>query len=232
MRIAGLLAWSFVRQNRWPTLALLAWVLVSAGLARQEVSQSAEEALYLYKLALVYVIGFTAFLAASVIASERNSRRILGVLSKGITRKQYLMGIVLACGGIPVICCLAMVVTGAWLFGGAAVGPLLALMAAVLAASLMTGTASLLFSTFLNPILAVAAASGLLAAAGMARVRFPLQELLLPVSPLASSILEFSLSGGWNASWMAVLGAIAEAALLWLAACWIFQRRDIALAVD
>jgi len=230
MRVAGLLGWSFARQNRWPVVALLAWILLSGGLAKQ--AQSLEEALYLYKLAVVYVIGFTAFLAASIITSERSSRRILAVLSKGISRSHYLLGIVLAFGGIASACCLAMLVIGAWVFGRGSVATVSMLMAGIFAACLLAGSASLLFSTFLNPILAVVAASALLAAGGTVRTSFPLHELLLPAYPLISSIMEFSFSGGWQPPWIAGLGAVVEAALVWLIGRWIFERRDVAVAAD
>ncbi|HXZ79028.1 MAG TPA: hypothetical protein VEG30_03800 [Terriglobales bacterium] len=232
MRAAGLLAWSFIRQNRWPTIALLAWVALSGGLAKQEASQSLEEALYLYKLAMVYVIGFTAFLAASVIQSERSSRRILAVLSKSVSRSEYLLGIVLTFAGIAAGCCLVMLFTGAWIFGRSSLVSLLELMAAVLAACLLAGTASLLFSTFLNPILAVVAASALLAASSAVRNSFPLRELVLPAYPLMSSIMEFSFDSGWQVSGSALLGAVVEAAVVWMVACWVFAHRDIAVAVD
>src|SRR5256885_14772882 len=113
-----LIAVNFVREQRWPILVLLLWVLLLAflGLAT-DISREREDLLFIFKQVAVYVVVFSVFFGGSAIHNERKSRRILAVLSKAVGRQQDLSGLVL---GVTIACaiyCFALGITGSWTLG-------------------------------------------------------------------------------------------------------------------
>ena len=102
MRTIFLIAVNFVREQRWPILVLLLWVLLLAFLGLvTDVHRQREDLLFIFKQVAVYVVVFSVFFGGSAIHNERKSRRILAVLSKAVGRQQYLSGLV---GGITIAC--------------------------------------------------------------------------------------------------------------------------------
>ncbi|HEY1270705.1 MAG TPA: hypothetical protein VGF08_01910, partial [Terriglobales bacterium] len=108
MRQVILIAINFVREQRWPILMLMLWVVI---LSCVGLVVSPHRFLVIFKQSAVYVVLFAGFFGASAIHNERKTRRILAVLSKGVARWQYisglLAGIVLATG----IYCISIGVT-------------------------------------------------------------------------------------------------------------------------
>ena len=96
MKPVLLIAINFAREQRWPILTLLVWVLLLAFLGLvTDVHREREDLLFVFKQDAVYVLAFSVFFGGSAIYNERRSRRILGVLSKAVGRQQYLSGLVL-----------------------------------------------------------------------------------------------------------------------------------------
>ncbi len=88
-----LIAFNFVREQRWPIFVLLLWVLLLAFLGLvADIPRMREDLLFLFKQVAVYVVAFSIFFGGSAIYNERKSRRILAVLSKAVRREQYLSG--------------------------------------------------------------------------------------------------------------------------------------------
>jgi hypothetical protein len=54
----------------------------------------------------------------------------------------------------------------------------------------------------------------------------------IPVYSLSSSVMRFSFDSAWMPPWTILAWAVAEAVGFWIAASWIFARRDIAVAVE
>lgn len=236
MRTVLLIAVNFVREQRWPILVLLLWVLLLAfqGLVT-EMPREREDLLFIFKQVAVYVVVFSVFFGGSAIYNERRSRRVLAVLAKDVARHQYLSGLVIgvtmACG----IYCFTLGLTGSWTLGqaGFQIRDVWFLMASLAAASALAGTVALMFSTFLNPFLAAGAtAIVLLLPAVLERVVWHRLGMLVPTWELTAMLVKSSFDSPVAISWAPILLALAETFFFWMISAWIFTRVDIAVAVE
>ena len=236
MKAVLLIAINFAREQRWPILTLLLWVLLLAFLGLvTDIQKQREDLLFVFKQDAVYVLAFSVFFGGSAIYNERRSRRILGVLSKAVGRQQYLSGLVL---GVTIACavyCFALGMTGSWTLGGAGfpIARVWFLMVCLVAACALAGTVALMFSTFLNPFFAAGATAivlGLPALAG--QIIAPRWGYVIPVWELGATVINSSFSSPGTASWLPVLLAGAETLAFWLLSARIFAYVDIAVAVE
>jgi hypothetical protein len=236
MRATALIAANLVRQQRWVVVLMVAYVAVLMGLAAAFARHGdSGDLLFLVKQLGSYAVLLSLFSGAVAVHNERRSRRILAVLSKGIERSQYLAGLLVGILLVIGIYCVALGAAGAavLLMAGLPVSPLLPFFLVLLAACLLGATLAMFFSTFLHPWFALAVA-GLVAAVppAMERVLGGGWGVLLPVYSLGAALVKFSVDRPWHPGWEAVLVALAESVALWLAASWIFARRDITVAVE
>lgn len=236
MKPVLLIAINFAREQRWPILTLLLWVLLLAFLGLvTDIHRQREDLLFVFKQDAVYVLAFSVFFGGSAIYNERRSRRILGVLSKAVGRQQYLSGLVL---GVTIACgvyCFALGMTGSWTLGGAGfpVAHVWFLMLCLVAACALAGTVALMFSTFLNPFFAAGATAivlGLPALAG--QIVGPRWGYVIPVWELGAAVINSSFDFPGSTSWLPVLLAAAETLGFWLLSARIFSYVDIAVAVE
>jgi ABC-type transport system involved in multi-copper enzyme maturation permease subunit len=229
-----LIAGNFVRENRWPLITLLVYVIVFGGGITFVGETPLEDAVYLLRSVGVYGLAFTALMAASGINNERRSRRILAVLSKGIDRGQYLGGLLLGtllCAGIY---CLTVGLIGSLALSRHVRSPerIWELVGVLIASFALVATVSLFFSTFLHPLMAAAAAAVTLTTkGGIARIAGGAWPKVLPSYTLAEAMVSFSPSG-WHAPWTAAAWAIVHSFVFWVLATLVFSRRDIAVAVE
>ena len=236
MKPVLLIAINFVREQRWPIFVLLLWVLLLAvlGLAAN-IPRDREDLLFVFKQVSIYVVAFSIFFGGSATYSERKSRRILAVLSKGVSRQQYLSGLVL---GVTIACgiyCFALGLTGSWTLGeaGFPMSQVWFLMACLVAACMLAGTVALMFSTFLNPFFAAGATAlvlGLPALAGQTVA--PRWADAIPVYSLVAIVLRSSYRFPGRAVWFPILLALVEMLVFWGLSAQIFWRVDIAVAVE
>ncbi|HVO62927.1 MAG TPA: hypothetical protein VMT53_18500 [Terriglobales bacterium] len=235
MRQVGLIALNFAREQRWPILVLMLWVVVLnlTGLSKQ-VQTSAEDMLFLFKQVAAYGLAFAVFFGASAIHNERKTRRILSILSKSVGREQYIAG--LLCGIIFALSvfCFAMALTGTWMLvpAGFPVARVWYLMLSLMIASVLAAAVSVLFSTFLNPLFATLSAISVMAIPAAAMWVDSRWANIIPVFSLVELLIHASFSDKWAPRWNLLLLGFVESGLCWLAASWIFSRRDIAVAVD
>lgn len=237
MKPVLLIAVNFVREQRWPILVLLLWVLLLAclGLATDAARQS-EDLLFVFKQVAVYVLAFSVFFGSSAIYNDRRSRRILSVLAKSVSRQQYLSGLVL---GITIACaiyCFALGVTGSWTLGeaGFPISQVWFLMLCLIAACALAGTVALMFSTFLNPFFAAGATAAVMGLPAMASyVTGSLHwSYVIPVYALAATVLKASFGSSGGLSWFPILWAVTETLAFWLLSARIFSYVDIAVSVE
>jgi ABC-type transport system involved in multi-copper enzyme maturation permease subunit len=233
-----LIAFNFLREQRWPVIVLMVWVLASSiAVGYGSGNPAAEDVVFFVKTQAVYGIAFIAFLSASAIYNERKSRRILAVLSKGISRRSYIFGLLLGVLIAGAAYCAAMGAMGALMFGslGRPSYNMWLLALVLMTCFTVTSTVAMFFSTFLSPLFStVATALALGTPALAAQVVGPTWSRLFPVYYLMDWILKFSEST--HAAWGQVLGsvfwALLDSTLLWLVASWLFSQRDIAVPVE
>lgn len=232
MRPILLIGANFLREQRWPLILLLIWVVfggVAAGFAHFE----RDDALFFIKQQAIYGLAFAGFMAASAIHNERRSRRILAVLSKGIERRQYLAGLLSGIVGGVAIYCGAMALFGSMIFGSVRMptGQLWPLLVALMAACVVAATTGLLFATFLPPLVALAATAVSLAASPVLAM-VGVTAKFLPVYALMEGITRLDAQSQWPVPWVTIAWAVGESMALWAAASAIFARRDIAVAIE
>jgi hypothetical protein len=177
-----------------------------------------------------YVVLIAGMIALPAVWSERRSKRVLAVLSKGIGRWQYLGGIL--CGSTIIsawLCVLVGFIT-AWLCreGGIATEGLAALMLVLFVCCTTAASAALFCSVFLHPLLAAVATSVLLLLPlATESAGWYLPGELFPVSAVLRIIRIFQFRPPGTGIWGVALGALLETMLFWAAATAVFARRDV-----
>src|SRR5437870_507112 len=90
---AALITANFFREQRILLSLMLAYVVVGGGtLALLAQAPDADDVVFLIKQHAAYAVLLGVTLASTAIHNERKTRRILAVLSKGISRWQYVAG--------------------------------------------------------------------------------------------------------------------------------------------
>jgi ABC-type transport system involved in multi-copper enzyme maturation permease subunit len=230
-----LIAANFLREQRWLTLVL---VLYAAGMAVVfGVSEkvSADDAVFFVRQQSLYAPLFSLFLAVSAIHNERKSRRILAVLSKALTRRQYAAGLLAGIVALLGTYCVAIGISGTWLVRSAQSNPgqLWMVLAMTTAASVLVSAVGLFFSTFLKPIFATAATALVVALpAALEQALGRGWGDLLPVYSLVAQVSTATLARQAGADWRRLETAVIETVLFWGLASWIFAGRDITTAVE
>ena len=235
MKAVGLIAGNFLREQRWPIAILLGWVaLLSAASGFSELRRTPEDLFMLFEQVAIYIVVFSLFFGASAIRNDLRTRRILAVLSKGVSRRQYIAGLLLGIAIAIVIYCLALGASGFWVLppAGVPAARFALLLAGLAGASLLTASLALFFSIFLHPLLATGATVLVLGAPmAIAAVWSSYWAAVIPVYSILEGFLGLSGGSAAVAAWLAVL-AFAEAAFLWLASAWLFSWKDVAVAME
>jgi hypothetical protein len=228
-----LLGVNFLREQRWGLIVLVAYLLVFGG-AFQIAGSSTEDFSVLLRSLGSYGVAFAGLMAASALHNERRTRRVLSVLSKGITRAEYLAGALCGIMLALVIYTLGLGAMGTW---GAVrahlpVAPAWELAGLYLLLFLIAASVGQFFSTFLHPMLAVSAAALVLSAEVLlGSFAEPAMQPLIPVYALYRVLVQFS-PKGMRMEGATVMMSVAHAAAFWLAACLVFSVRDVSAAVE
>ncbi len=236
MRPVALIAMNFVREQRIFLILLVAYVLLG-GVAILIAGErpATEDVLFLVKQHASYAIFFGIALASSAIYNERKSRRILAVLSKAVTRREYLAGLILGSSSVLWIYLVALTAGGAALFlaSGLSLRDLFAavLMAAI--ATLLAASITIFYCTFLHPWLALTATMLTLTVPPLFSIHFgESANMAVPAFELMREIFAWSADSAIHVNAFAVTITVVEIAALWLVAARIFSYRDVAVAVE
>lgn len=224
-----------MREQRWVVSLWVAMAFGFAGIiAGLEGRPDAEDVgMYISQQAL-YGIGLGVFLAVSAIHNERRSRRIVAVLSKSVRRSQYVAGLLV---GVFACCsahCLSLALARSWIAARMElpVGQVWISAGLVLAAALLAASVAMFWSTFSHPLAAVIGASLLMGAPLAAAQRLGGEWMqVLPVYWLGSLAVAPGQSG-WEVPWAVLALAAVEGVAFWMAASWIFSRRDVTAAIE
>ncbi len=236
MKPVGLIAANFLREHRWPVLILFAWIVLTAaaagGFGRDRVVP--DDVVFYVQQQAVYICVFSAFLAADAIHNERKSRRILLVLSKAVSRGEYLLSVILGTCVMAAAYAVVFGVCGVWLTARAALpsGQLWSVVLLIIAGSIVSATVALFFSTFLNPYIATAITLVLFTAPGALHAQRHAWAVWLPGLPILVNLMRFDFRSEWTGNWIAAILAVLQAVLFWGLAAAVFNRRDIAVPVE
>jgi|GraSoiStandDraft_41_1057321.scaffolds.fasta_scaffold645955_2 ABC-type transport system involved in multi-copper enzyme maturation permease subunit len=234
MRAIWLIARNFIREQRWPILILLFWVALLAALsAFSSLRRSPEDLFVMYAQVAAYILIFSLFFGASAIRNEVKTKRILAVLSKGISRGQYLAGLLLGIVLAVLLYCFALGIAGAWTLPHVGVSParLWLLLIGLLSASLLTAAFALFFSIFLHPLLATSATIFVLGAPMLLSFWNRSWELLIPVYAVLEAFVNLSARTGAFTGWL-IGWSLMETAIVLALSAWLFARKDISVQVE
>jgi ABC-type transport system involved in multi-copper enzyme maturation permease subunit len=236
MRRVALIAANFVREQRIFLILLVAYVLLGgvAILVSGE-RPGTEDILFLVKQHASYAIFFGIALASSAIYNERKSRRILAVLSKAVTRREYLAGLILGSSCVLWIYLLALAVGGVALFvaAGLDLQELFGALLLAATATLLAASVTIFYCTFLHPWLALTATMLTLTLPPLFSIHFgATASMTVPAYELLLEIFRWGAESGIHVNPMAVTIAVGEITFVWLAAARIFSYRDVAVAVE
>ncbi|MGB8130240.1 MAG: hypothetical protein WCG81_10650 [Candidatus Angelobacter sp.] len=234
MRAIVLIGINFVR-TQWIALAVMcAYVLGIGSIYR--IHTQRDEILFFLRWHAGYAIFFATMIAIPALQTERKTRRILAVLSKGIHRWQYLGGLLCGCTMISALFCLLIGGTAAWLGqqGRIPVDGLAAIMTLLFCCCVFAVSVGLFFATFLHPLLATGATGALLALP----LIFPefgwrVAWILFPAGALFKTLwTSFQFHSVGNSLNALIVSALAEALLFWIAAALVFARRDVTISPE
>ena len=230
-----LIAGNFLREQRWFIFFLVLYVVAVSSVYALTPRPEMQDFLFLVKQLTAFALLFSVSAASSAIHNERRSRRIVAVLSKGISRSEYIGGLLLGSLCISAISCAGLLVGALELRSRLhfPLEPVLALAATTLVAAVLINAIGLFFATFFHPLLAMVATAVVISFPFVLSQVFGPQALhTLAAAPLIDSLRNFSFSRSWSAPWFSVGVALIESVLFWLASAWVFSRRDVAVAVE
>jgi hypothetical protein len=234
MRAIFLIGINFVR-TQWIALAVMcAYVLGIGGIYR--IHTQRDEILFFLRWHAGYAIFFATMIAMPALQTERKTRRILAVLSKGIHRWQYLGGLLCGCTMISALFCLLIGGTAAWLGqqGRIPTDGLAAIMTLLFSCCVFAVSVGLFFTTFLHPLVATAATSAVLALP-LIFLEFGLRVawVLFPAGALFKTLwTSFQFHSVGNSLNALIASAIIQALLFWIAAALVFARRDVTISPE
>lgn len=234
MRAIILIGINFVR-TQWIALAVMsAYVLGIGGVYR--VHTQPDEILFFLRWHAGYAIFFAAMIAIPALQTERKTRRILAVLSKGIHRWQYLGGLLFGCAMITALLCLLIGGTAAWLGqqAGISTDGLPEIMLLLFCCCVFAASTGLFFAAFFHPLLAMAATSAVLGLPFvLIQVGWPVAWIFFPPGALFHTLwTSFHFRSLGNSLTTLILSAIFQALVFWIAAALVFARRDVTISPE
>jgi len=236
MRPVVLIAANFLREHRWPVLILFGWIVFTA-LAAGDFGRgrpSVFDVIFYLEQQAIYISICTAFLAATAIHNERKSRRILLVLSKAVSRAQYLLAVVAGSWATAVAYIVVFVLSANWLTAHAMLpnGGLWPFAILIMAGVMIATTVALFFSTFCNPYLATALTGLLFCLPGFWHRHLYASITYYPGFPVILQFFSFRFQADWAPRWAVVFAAMLESIVFWILGVAVFDRRDIAVPVE
>lgn len=223
-----LLGRSFLRQNRWLVLGFAAWPLIMSIFvwSPQHPANRAEVAEVLQQ-EIFYGIAVMAFLASSALYNEKRSRRVIGVLSKGVSRTQYLLGFLAGCACFAAVYFLSVGASQLWLLElsrpvlqGASILCFYGILACIWVSALAL-LCSVVMPTFLAAALAAAIAFAPMASPHVSAIIAPIPALINEMNSVQPSI-----------RCSAIASAILESVFLAMLGARTFRARDVTVNVE
>ena len=234
MTAAWLLAANFIREQRLSLMVLLVWIGGFGVVFTFWRGEDTEHFLFIFRQQAAYGVLFTIFVSATALHMERKTRRIIAVLSKGITRTEYLLGYMLGCAFFSGIFVAALLAVNEWFGMQFHFEPnILGMLGAVWISSMVAAAIALMFACWLPPLVATPATLVVVALPGIfSLVRPGMWEHVFPVSYVVRQVYSFDFRFGWIGGWWFALAALAQIMVFFMIAVAIFSRKDVAAAVE
>ncbi len=217
------IAWQLLWANRWLWLLLVLWPWGMAAILLVGGHPAADDAEAALQQQSIYGLALVAFAGGAILGNEQRSRRIVQVLSRAVSRRQYLGAIWLAAFLPLLVYAGDLALTGPLL--GASAGVLWQTIAALLLLGLIETSLAVLASLVLPGVLAGLVSLGLLSLA-----------LLLPPGwqVAETRLLQILFTGpATQQTHLVFLAGLLESLLLagglFELAVRIFERRDLRL---
>ncbi len=235
--IPSMKTWQIVRrllyQNRWLYLLLM---LLPPGLATLILLTGTPpdlgDVLSILHQGCLYGIALVVFSASVQLGNEQRSRRIVAVLSRAVSRRQYLFALLFAAWIPLVLYAASLLASGLFLIAGTSQprAGLLAMTFALLLLGLWAAAASLFFAAWLPSFLATMAALALVSATALSgHIGFGPGKLLSAILGMdPNGEMAIRPAGGISDALMILVAAVA----FFAAAAAIFSRRDLRLKDD
>lgn len=234
MSAVTLLAFNYLRAQRLVAYIFMAWALGLALIFMLLDSQDVSARQGLFTQQCAWVVPFAALTAGAAVHNERKHRAIIAILSKGIHRWEYVLGIyagtlLMAAGALAVVGILHNILD---LLAGtrANIWPtLLALWFGCAAASAFT----LFLGMMMHPILTSILGLSIFGAGGGIASMFPVAGMWFsPTGYIASRLLDHSYEKGWSAGWDFVPAVLLHAVVLVWGANRIFRKIDVTKSLE
>jgi hypothetical protein len=233
MRRVWLLATNVVREQRWYTLLMFVYIAGITATMFLGGGGRENEMLLVFKQEALYGAFFSAVIAASLFQTDRKARRITAVLSKAVTRREYLAGAIVGTNLVTASYYVAVFASLFLLFPQTSMRTGLLMMAYLLMASALVSVVTIFFTTFLHPMLATGVAGIMLASPFLAeKLGWSALGRALPSVELVRHVLDFAVGKPMVLEGGILALALVECVALWFLAGWIFERRDITLTVE
>jgi ABC-type transport system involved in multi-copper enzyme maturation permease subunit len=232
MRAVVLIAVNYARMQWITLLVMTIYLLGIAGVF--SLHQQSQEVLFFVRSQPLYVIFIGLMLAIPAIQTDRKSRRLLAVLSKGIHRWQYLGGLLCGCAMVSAAFSFLIwaIASSLFLRGGHSTDGLGLLALALFACCVTAASAGLLYSTFLHPLVATgAAAATLLLPYTPDGLKLDLLRPFFPVAWLLDIIVHYEF-GETAGLWRIITAAVILAVIFWIAGAAVFSRRDVTISPE
>ena len=220
-------------QNRWLFLLLMLWPYAMAAilLLPHDAPDAADVVSMLHQECL-YGLALVAVNSSAQLGNEQRSRRIVAVLSRAVSRNNYLFALLLA-SWLPLALYVAgFLISGAFLASSVqgSFRGLWQMALLQLVVGLWLGTLSLFFSILLHYWLASLATMATAAAAVGTALQWSWSGpgRLLVAMPLVG----LARQSGFTANWLDVGITLFSAGLVFAASSWLFSRRDLNLTEE
>jgi hypothetical protein len=216
-----------VMQNRWLYLFLILWPLLIASVFLISRSSSSEDdvAATLHE-ECIYGLALVAFTGSVQLGNEERSRRIVGVLSRAVSRRQYLLALFWACWIPLALYALSILLSSVLL--DAYTNDLARTVFDLTLLGIWTATVSLFFAVFLPSVfatIATLATVSVTAVVGRVWPAFGMGALLSALTGMG----EAPVGGGRLVAWLTTM---LGAAVFFLGAAFLFEFRDLRLKQD
>jgi len=234
MRAVLLIAANLLREARWYVLLMVGWVVGLTLLLQIDKRPKPADVVFIVSQEAAYGIVLALMMGAAAIHADRKTRRILSVLSKAVERREYLAGLLLGAAYQALIFLAAVAICGTWSARrlGLPSGSLWTFLVLPFCGAMLGAAAGLMCASFLHPLFATAASGLLLLGQYELEHAIAPGSRTLPMETIVHSFFIFGFQPDWAVPWLPCAGALIEALIFWLVASLIFQRRDIAVAVD